>query len=183
MRVFLLNGLIKANKKIDEKEQKFETKERIIKNYRKINRDELEKYNEVLLGTKKDIEDKVKSILIVITIVCTLSFNLVNFINTNFDDSRIVFYIAFILATLVFLYMILAGVLALDSISKINKVAINKPKASKEQISNNIDFNVLQNIKRNNYMYTSYRCIRRALIIFMVFIIFSFIFIVANRKF
>ena len=183
MNVFLLYDLIKANKKIKEKEQDFENKERIIKNYKKINRDELEKYNEVLLSTKKDIEDKVKSILIVITIVCTLSFNLVNFINTNFDDCRIAFYIAFILAALVFVYMILAGVLALDSISKINEVAITKPRASKKQISNNIDFNVSQNIKRNNYMYTSYRCIRRALIIFMIFIILSFIFIAVNTSF
>ena len=45
--------------------------------------------------------------------------------------------------------MALAGILALYSISEINQIAINKPDESKKQISNNIEFNILQNIKRN----------------------------------
>ena len=83
--MFLLYDLYKTNKLIKEKEKRLDLdqyamQERTIKNYKKANKDELKKYNEFLINVKKELEDKVKSILIAITISTTLSFNFVKFI-------------------------------------------------------------------------------------------------------
>lgn len=186
--MFLLYDLYKTNKLIKEKEKRLDLdqyamQERTIKNYKKANKDELKKYNEFLINVKKELEDKVKSILIAITISTTLSFNFVKFIQEYLNNNIYIYYIAFAFGIIVLIYMALAGILALYSISEINQIAINKPDESKKQISNNIEFNILQNIKRNNYMNTSYKYIYRALIIFILFILMSFTYIIMNKKF
>ena len=186
--MFLLYDLYKASKLIKEKEKRLELdqytkKERTIKNYKKASKEELKKYNEFLINVKKELEDKVKSILIAITIATTLSFDFVDFTQQNLNNNKYIYYMSFAFAILVLIYMILAGILALYSISEINNIAINTPNESKKQISDDIEFNILQNIKRNNYMNTSYKCIYRALIIFVFFILISFGYIIINRKF
>ena len=186
--MFLLYDLYKASKLIKEKEKRLELdqytkKERTIKNYKKASKEELKKYNEFLINVKKELEDKVKSILIAITIATILSFDFVDFTQQNLNNNKYIYYMSFAFAILVLIYMILAGILALYSISEINNIAINTPNESKKQISDDIEFNILQNIKRNNYMNTSYKCIYRALIIFVFFILISFGYIIINRKF
>ena len=63
--MFLLYDLYKASKLIKEKEKRLELdqytkKERTIKNYKKVSKEELKKYNEFLINVKKELEDKEK---------------------------------------------------------------------------------------------------------------------------
>lgn len=76
--------------------------------------------------------------------------------------------------------MVVAGLLSLYCISEVNSVAVMYPEdyllpeeEKKTQIADNIEYNFLNNLKRNNLMATSYKCIIVSLLLLIVFFIIS----------
>lgn len=74
--------------------------------------------------------------------------------------------------------MITAGVLSLYSIGEINTVATMYPEDNllpeqekKTQIADNIEHNYLNNLKRNNFMTTSYKCMISSISLLVVIFI------------
>lgn len=136
------------------------------------------------IENKKILEDKAKSSLIAITISSTLIFNIVKFMQDS-NNSITVLVLLAIFSFFSLIYMVIAGVLSLYSISEINKVSIMFPEdylldeqEKKVQVADNIEYNYLHNLKRNNFMTTSYKCmitsISFLIAIFIVSTIISF---------
>lgn len=136
------------------------------------------------IESKKILEDKAKSSLIAITLSSTIIFNIVKFMQDT-NNSIPVLIILAIISFFSLIYMIIAGVLSLYSIGEINKVSIMFPedyllgiKEKKAQIADNIEYNYLNNLKRNNFMTVSYKCmitsISFLIVIFIVSTVISF---------
>ncbi len=136
------------------------------------------------IESKKILEDKAKSSLIAITLSSTIIFNIVKFMQDT-NNSIPVLIILAIISFFSLIYMIIAGVLSLYSIGEINKVSIMFPedyllgsKEKKAQIADNIEYNYLNNLKRNNFMSVSYKCmitsISFLIVIFIVSTMISF---------
>ena len=139
---------------------------------------------------KKTLEDKAKSTLIAITISTTLIINLLNFLKNMESNSIILTSFLVILGILCVFNMIIAGVLSLYSISEINTVANMFPEdyllpdqEKRLQISDNIEYNYLNNLKRNNFMTTSYKCMISSIsLLLIIFIISTFSFALENNN-
>ena len=154
----------------------------------KINTDVLLNILKDTIDNKKILEGKAKSTLIAITISSTLIVNILNFVKdvkNNFGFLSILLAITGILCVS---YMLIAGVLSLYSISEINTVATMFPedyllfdKKMKIQIADNIEYNYLNNLKRNNFMTTSYKCMISSLaLLLIIFITLTFSFVLEN---
>lgn len=183
----LTKKTISINKKID----KLSNPERVeAYNYEYANDDEKIE-DKILLDilketieNKKILEDKAKSTLIAITISSTLIFNIIKFMQDSKNSIIALIVLAFF-SFLSLIYMVVAGVLSLYSIGEINKVSIMFPddylkdkKDKNVQIAENIEYNYLHNLKRNNYMTVSYKCIITSIsflvLIFIVSTVISF---------
>ncbi|KAB3527201.1 hypothetical protein [Alkaliphilus serpentinus] len=151
----------------------------------------------VLLDTLKDtienkkiLEDKAKSTLIAITISSSLIINILRYIQDMKDSAVILSIILAIVGFLSLLYMIVAGVLSLYSIGEINTVAIMYPEdyllpqqGKNTQIADNIEHNYLHNLKRNNFMTTSYKCIITSIsLLVVIFIIATVTLRIGHKK-
>lgn len=142
------------------------------------------------IDNKKTLEDKAKSTLIAITISITLIINLLNFIKNIENNSTFLMGVLVILGIVCVFYMIMAGVLSLYSISEINTVANMFPEdyllpdeEKRLQISDNIEYNYLNNLKRNNFMTTSYKCMISSIsILLIIYIISTFSFAVEKNN-
>lgn len=129
---------------------------------------------------KKTLEDKAKSTLIAITISTTLIANILKFIQDINGNSVFVMILLLTIGFLSLLYMVVAGLLSLYCISEVNSVAVMYPEdyllpeeEKKTQIADNIEYNFLNNLKRNNLMATSYKCIIVSLLFLIVFFVIS----------
>ena len=150
-----------------------------------INADILSTILKDTIENKKILEDKAKSTLIAITISSTLIVNILNFLKNINGDLIFLTKILAIIGVLCVFYMLIAGVLSLYSISEINTVAIMFPDdyllpdiERKLQIADNIEYNYLNNLKRNNFMTTSYKCMISSLsLLLIIFIILTFSFV------
>ena len=85
--------------------------------------------------------------------------------------------------------MVLAGVLSLYSLSDINEVSFPFPEdylldeeEQKEVLAQSIESNYLHNMRRNNYMCTSYRCIVVSIALFVVIFFVSSVSMIANNN-
>src|SRR5690606_3719665 len=129
---------------------------------------------------KKTLEDKAKSTLIAITISTTLIANILKFLQDINGNPVFVMILLLTIGFLSLLYMVVAGLLSLYCISEVNSVAVMYPEdyllseeEKKTQIADNIEYNFLNNLKRNNLMATSYKCIIVSLLLLIVFFIIS----------
>lgn len=129
---------------------------------------------------KKILEDKAKSTLIAITISTTLIANILKFIQDMTGNSVFVVVMLLVIGFLSLLYMITAGLLSLYCISELNSIAVMYPEdyllpeqEKKTQMADNIEYNYLNNLKRNNLMSTSYNCIIVSLLLLIIFFIIS----------
>lgn len=182
-----LPELFKANKLVDEKIKKLMNptmEEPYSYDFASVNNlIEYERLEEILKDTieeKKIIEDKTKSTLVAITISSTLIVNLLNILKDIDNNFFILVFPLSIASCLSLLYMIVAGMLSLHTIGELNKIAVMFPEdyaldeyAKKAQIADNIEFNYLANLKRNNFMATSYKCIKISLSFLIIIFIVS----------
>ena len=129
-----------------------------------IKKDVLKETLNSVLSNKQELENKAKSSLIAIMIALT------------------------IISSLSLLYMVIAGILSLYTLSEINKVCFPFPedglldnKDQKEGLAQDIEGNYLYNMKRNNYMNTSYKCIVVSITLLVVIFLISSISIIFNR--
>lgn len=170
--MFPFPTLLKATKTINEKIEKLDksTEQKpysyeYASNNKWINDKVLLDILKNTIENKKILEDKAKSSLIAVTISSTLIINILKFVQDTKDNSVFLTTLLAIVGFLSLLYMIIAGVLSLYSIGEINTVATMYPEdyllpnqKKKTQIADNIEYNYLINLKRNNFMTTSYRC-------------------------
>jgi len=182
--LFPFYNLNKSSKIINEKIKKLN--EEACYNYEFASNNE-EVDEEILLNilrdtieNKKILEDKAKSTLIAITISSTLIINLLNFYQNIKDKFSILFALV---GFACLLYMIIAGILSLYSIGEINTISIMFPEDyllnsqdRRKQIADNIEYNYLNNLKRNNCMITSYNCMISSIsLLLLIFIISIFV--------
>lgn len=185
--MFPFATLFKATKSINKKIEKLSkstSEEPYTYEYASNNKNIEDK---VLLDTLKDtienkkiLEDKAKSTLIAITISATLIINILKFLQDIKSNSVFLTLLLAIVGFLSLLYMIAAGVLSLYSIGEINTVATMYPEdhllpeqEKKTQIADNIEHNYLNNLKRNNFMTTSYKCMISSISLLVVIFIIS----------
>ena len=153
-----------------------------------IKKDVLKETLNSVLSNKQELENKAKSSLIAITISSALIFSIVQLLQ-NTENQPIAIMIALtIISSLSLLYMVIAGILSLYTLSEINKVCFPFPedglldnKDQKEGLAQDIEGNYLYNMKRNNYMNTSYKCIVVSITLLVVIFLISSISIIFNR--
>lgn len=185
--VFPFPILLKASRSINNKIEKLSQstqEEPYTYEYASNNKNIGEK---VLLDTlnstienKKILEDKAKSTLIAITISSTLIVSILKFLQDIRDNSVFLTIVLLIIGFLSLSYMIVAGLISLHSIGEINTVAIMYPEdyllpeqEKKTQIADNIEYNYLNNLKRNNFMGISFKCMMVSISLLVVVYIIS----------
>jgi hypothetical protein len=185
--IFPFPKLLKASKSINEKIERLNNSTQEDPYTYEYASNNLNIEDKVLLDAlndtiekKKTLEDKAKSTLIAITISTTLIANILKFLQDINGKPVFVMILLLAIGFLSLLYMVVAGLLSLYCISEVNSVAVMYPEdfllpeeEKKKQIAYNIEYNYLNNLKRNNLMATSYKCIIVSLLLLIVFFIIS----------
>ncbi|NCD10372.1 MAG: hypothetical protein EOL98_13345 [Negativicutes bacterium] len=132
---------------------------------------------------KDKLEDKAKTNVVGVTIAITLIMGASGVINTIYArfPIPIIKWIAFCLLSAAVMYMIAAGLLAIKVLIKDNKMFnvnietfASGNQALSEEYNECINLNKLQNIMRNNSVFTSYECIRNSLVcLFLILMLVS----------
>ena len=143
-----------------------------------LSKDELQSLLDKASQARTKLEDKAKTNVIGVTISVTLimgAYTLVQNISGKYGTS-IPFWIAFILFVSSVLYMIVAVIHAIHVLTAENIVYYPKPGLEGDEEKKDLDVQVglnrAQNLIRNNYVFTSYECIRNSLIcLFAVMVI------------
>lgn len=144
-----------------------------VENSDEIGTETLKRQYENTIKTKEKLEDKAKSNVIGVTISITLIMGASNVLKVISEKYSIPFFswLAFALFTVAVAYMIIGGILAVKVLINENHVYIiplGKFGANETELRTAYDINTAQNIRknliRNNYIYTSYECIRNALV-------------------
>lgn len=171
------------NKEIQRKIENFgENKESLVY----IKKFNIEFYKEQYSDTfkiKDKLEDKAKTNVIGITITISLILGASGIVSTIYGKYPHFYikWIAFGVLSSAVIYMISAGILAIQVLITNNKMyfvnVANSTEVSDEQIllleyKDCIDLNRLQNLIRNNSIFTSYECIKNALFcLFLIFVL------------
>lgn len=185
--IFPFPALLKASRLIDKKIERLRKSTQEEPNTYEYASNNLNIEDEILLDAlndtiekKKVLEDKAKSTLIAITISTTLIVNILKFLQDIRGNSIFAMIFLLIISFLSLLYMVVAGLLSLYSIGEINTVAMMYPEdyllpeqEKKTQIADNIEYNYLNNLKRNNLMTTSYKCMMVSVLLLVVVFIIS----------
>lgn len=171
---------IQATKKIknnisQKRNLKLPSQETAIEN---LSQEDLYKLYNDDLRWKEKLEDKAKTNVIGVTISVTLIMGAYSLMYNILDkfSTNIIFWLAFCLFVLSVIYMVAAGIHAIRVLTAENTIycpALGlKDEDRKKDIDIKIGLNRAQNTLRNNYVYTSYECIRNALIcLFVVMVI------------
>lgn len=131
------------------------------------------------LKQKNSLEDKAKVNVIGVTIAFSLMLNSTSFINSSFGKNvdQWVLILALVVIVLAAVYMIFAGILAIKVITDKNIVYEYSGECESEEECTKCREAIMKNRHmntiRNNYVFSSYECIRNSLICFL------FVFIVA----
>ncbi len=175
---FVENGSF--NKKITNKIEKLlkDEKELVhMEGYSNLKLDTLKDFYNDSFDIKNKLEDKAKlniaGLTISISLILGLS-TLIGKINESIDILWIRFAVV-LMSAIALLYMILAGILSIAVLIKHNDVYKVKPydftgdeEIQKRAYALNTELNVNKNIIRNNYIYTSYECIRNSFICLVI---------------
>lgn len=152
-----------------------------IENSDKISTEKLKELYDNTFKTKDKLEDKAKTNIIGITISISLiigASGLLSSINTKFENSFIaLFAIVLLIASVT--YMIFAGLLVIHVLIDENEtynVNLSSIADGKELLRDDYDKCIAQNRRknniRNNYVFTSYACIRNSLACLFVILLF-----------
>lgn len=130
------------------------------------------------IEAKNRFEDKAKTIIAALTISITLILNLSQIIETISARFRMpaVNILIFILAVLAIIYMLMAGIMAIQVLIKENLLYTiplsDRTKQDKKCIYVKTQQNVNQNYIRNNIIYSAYRSILNSVLcLFIIFIL------------
>jgi len=152
-----------------------------LENLGNINLDELRERYADTLRVKDKLEDKAKTNVMGVTISITLimgASNLLSVINGKFCQASFVVWFTFVLFIVSVTYMLFAGIFTIRMLISENiKYVISLENVAKggDELRNDYSIRIAQNqfanTIRNNYVYTSYECIRNAFIcLFIVFV-------------
>jgi len=133
-------------------------------------------YDETL-ERKKTIEDKAKVNVLGVTIfsslITALSTSIIKLY--SFAENDIMKYILFFFGVLAIFYMLYGGILSLEVLMSKSKIyllneedQILKRNFKKRAYARSIDLNGYSNLIRNNYITSSYQCIRNGLYILLI---------------
>lgn len=126
------------------------------------------------IEAKNRFEDKAKTIIAALTIAITLILNLSKIIETISERFQMpaVNILIFILAVLAIIYMLMAGIMAIQVLIKENLLysipLLDRTKQDKKCIYVKTQQNVNQNLIRNNIIYSAYRSIRNSVLCLVI---------------
>lgn len=151
-----------------------------IENSDRINLDILKSRYDETFKTKEKIEDKAKTNIIGISISITLimgASGILSVLNNKYL-SPAVSWVAFVLIVASIIYMLTAGILIIRLLTNENVVYMvtlselaSGEEILRDQYGKRISQNQNKNVIRNNYLFTSYECIRNSLICLFVILI------------
>lgn len=132
------------------------------------------------IDTKNSLENKSKSSLFAITITTSIAFGIIGLLQDSQSMNIGIKISSIILSILSLMYMVSAGLLSAVNLTELNTISKPFPedylKDESEQkiiLSESIEYNYLNNIKRNNVMSASYRCIINSIAIFLLIFLLS----------
>ncbi len=138
-----------------------------------------EQYDETF-RTKEKIEDKAKTNIIGVSISITLimgASGMLSVLNNKYPFP-ILSWVAFALIVVSIVYMLTAGILVIRLLTDENEVyvvSLNSLALDGETLRNDYDKCISQNrnknIIRNNYLFTSYECIRNSLVCLFIILV------------
>ncbi len=151
-----------------------------IENSDRINLDILKDRYDETFKTKEKIEDKAKTNIIGISISITLimgASGILSVLNNKYL-SPAVSWVAFVLIVVSIIYMLTAGILIIRLLTNENEVYMvtlselaSGGEILRDQYGKRISQNQNKNVIRNNYLFTSYECIRNSLVCLFVILI------------
>lgn len=151
-----------------------------IENSDKISLDILKEQYDETFNTKEKIEDKAKTNIIGISISITLimgASGVLSILNSKYPIP-ILPWIAFALMVASIVYMLVAGILVIRLLTNENEVyvvslssLISGDEALRNEYDKCISQNRNKNTIRNNYLFTSYECIRNSLVCLFIILI------------
>ncbi len=151
------------------------SQETVIEN---LSKDDLNKLYNDDMRWKERLEDKAKTNVIGVTISVTLIMGAYSQMHNILDkfSTNIIFWLSFCLFVLSVIYMVASGIHAIHVLTAENIIYCPALGLNNEDWKKDLDLiiglNRAQNTLRNNYVYTSYECIRNALIcLFVVMVI------------
>lgn len=122
----------------------------------------------------KQFEEKAKTNLVAISISVTITFGLIKPITDTYDkyDNLYIKFFLFIISILIVMFMLYGGIISLKVLMDKNivyKVGLKELSEDKKGLINvygmYAELNEINNTIRNNYINTSYRCMKNALIL------------------
>ena len=151
-----------------------------IENSDLINLDILKGWYDETFKAKEKIEDKAKTNIIGISISITLimgASGILSVLNNKYL-SPAVSWVAFVLIVVSIIYMLTAGILIIRLLTNENEIYMVTlselalgGKILRDQYRKRISQNQNKNVIRNNYLFTSYECIRNSLVCLFVILI------------
>lgn len=166
--------IYKANSNLRKKNSDI-TKIVIPNNINQIDTKYLEDDYKATIETKNKFEDKAKTIIAALTIAITMTLNLSKMIEEAATKVQVPYfsYYVFGVAILSILYMLVAGIMAIQVLIKENilyPIPLEKRK-EKTSIYQATQQNINQNLIRNNIIYAAYISIRNSVICLLVIFI------------
>ena len=151
-----------------------------IENSDLINLDILKGWYDETFKAKEKIEDKAKTNIIGISISITLimgASGILSVLNNKYLYPA-VSWVAFVLIVVSIIYMLTAGILIIRLLTNENEIYMVTlselalgGKILRDQYGKRISQNQNKNVIRNNYLFTSYECIRNSLVCLFVILI------------
>lgn len=151
-----------------------------IENSDLINLDILKGWYDETFKAKEKIEDKAKTNIIGISISITLimgASGILSVLNNKYL-SPAVSWVAFVLIVVSIIYMLTAGILIIRLLTDENEIYMVTlselalgGEILRDQYGKRISQNQNKNVIRNNYLFTSYECIRNSLVCLFVILI------------
>lgn len=151
-----------------------------IENSDLINLDILKGWYDETFKAKEKIEDKAKTNIIGISISITLimgASGILSVLNNKYP-SPAVSWVAFVLIVVSIIYMLTAGILIIRLLTNENEIYMvtlselaSGGEILRDQYGKRISQNQNKNVIRNNYLFTSYECIRNSLVCLFVILI------------
>lgn len=175
--------IIYTNKKVDLKIKKMnenaEYQFTYMRGYKKITIEQNKEFLKNTMEVKRILEDKAKSVLFAVTLSVSLITGFSNSLKFGNNGISTLEFLILLLSIFVMFYLISAGILSLYSLGSVNTFSNYYAEdlalddcGLKEIIAFSAEYNSKVNIKRNNIMNASYKCIINALLLlFLTFII------------
>lgn len=184
--LFPLVELRKANKIVDAKIKKLENGDKVfsyMSGYETLDISVAEEFLNKTFEARKILEDKAKTNVFGVTISVSLIIGLSQVFYNNFSSNSFLRNLTVFLAFYSIASMILATILSLLILGKFNKIydlypsdkSLSSDSKKLDAIAVNAELNMFYNVKRNNYLYSSYGLIINFLlslsILFLVVVI------------